>query len=165
MKNDAPSCTMSKDLQAKIAEHSPHKADNLQWARLVGGGAFDYPIDYWVAVLGADMAKGTADFLVQWEPDAYCHFHKHLGRTTVLVLDGEHHVVEETPTETVHKTRKPGHLTRNPPGDVHMEYGGKQGSLLLFCMQADDGVLFEFLDRTGAVLRTITVEDFALRRI
>jgi hypothetical protein len=65
----------------------------------------------------------------------------------------------------VHKTRRPGHLARNPAGDVHMEYGGKQGSLLLFCMEAADGLPFEFLDRSGGVLRTITVEDFALRRI
>lgn len=150
---------MGSDITKKIAALSPFNADHIAWKRLEGGEAFDYPIDYWVALLGTDKETGRADFLVKWEPGAYCHFHKHTGSTTVLVLEGEHHIVEESPTETVHKTRKPGHLVYNPPGDVHMEYGGPEGSLLFFSMKSDDGTLFEFLDRSGNLLRTITVDD------
>lgn len=149
-------------IQQRLKDLTRYSTDNLQWVRLLGGDAFDYPIDYWVAVLGTDVDAGRADFLVKWEPNAYCHFHKHMGKTTVVVLEGEHHVVEDTcDTETVHKIRKPGHVARNPPGDLHMELGGPQGSTLFFSMQADDGVLFEFLTRNGALLRTVTVNDLA----
>lgn len=149
-------------LQQQLASLTAYPADTLHWVALVGGDAFDYPIDYSVAVLGTDEKSGRADFLVKWQPKAYCHFHKHCGNTTVVVLEGEHHVIEDHhPTETVHKIRKPGHVTRNPPGDLHMERGGAQGSTLFFSMQADDGVLFEFLGRDGRLLRTVTVRDLA----
>lgn len=156
---------MKPETERKLAELSAYSPKDLQWLRLEGGDAFDYPIDYWVAVMGTDVAKGTADFLVRWEPDRYCHFHKHRGRTTVVVLEGEHHVVEESDKETVHKTRKPGHVAKNPAGDLHMEYGGPEGSLLFFNMQADDGVLFEFVDRKGGLLRLVTVNDLATANV
>ena len=156
---------MNADIEQKLASLSPYSAKDLKWVRLEGGDAFDYPIDYWVAVMGTDIEKGSADFLVRWEPNRYCHFHKHMGNTTVIVLDGEHHVVEESETETVHKIRKPGHVARNPPGDLHMEYGGGSGSLLFFSMQSEDGTLFEFLDRAGGLLRLVTVEDLATANI
>ena len=150
----------------KLRQLSPYAVpEDLQWVRLQGGDTFDYPIDYWVAVLGTDVDRGHADFLVRWEPDQYCHFHKHMGKTTVIVLEGEHHVIEESDTEIVHKTRKPGHVAKNPPGDLHMERGGAEGSLLFFSMQADDGVLFEFLDRKGGRLRLVTVNDLATANI
>ena len=156
---------MTHDIYPQLSKLSPYRTDSIQWARLQGGDNFDYPIDYWVAVLGIQQDSGRADFLVKWEPNAYCHFHKHMGNTTVLVLEGEHHVVEESETETVHKIRKPGHLVKNPPGDLHMEYGGPKGSVLFFSMQADDGILFEFLDKSGKVLRVITVNDLATGNI
>ena len=149
------------DIQQRLKGLTPHPADDLQWVRLQGGDSFDYPIDYWVAVLGTDIAAGRAHFLVKWEPTAYCHFHKHLGKTKVVVLEGEHHLTEESATEIVHKIRKPGHTAHNPPGDLHMERGGPKGSTLFFDMQADDGVLFEFLTRDGQLLRTVTVQDLA----
>ena len=43
----------------KLAELSAYSPKDLQWLRLEGGDAFDYPIDYWVAVMGTDVAKGT----------------------------------------------------------------------------------------------------------
>jgi hypothetical protein len=153
--------TDNANIQRQISDLSPFGAENIQWKRLQGGDSFDYPIDYWIAVLGTQPEAGRADFLVKWEPDSYCHFHKHTGASTVMVLEGEHHIVEEGATETVHKTRRPGHLTRSPAGDVHMEYAGPQGSVLFFSMQADDGVLFELLARDGGILRLVTVEDLA----
>ena len=50
---------------------------------------------------------------------------------------------------------------RNAPGDLHMEYGEPEGSVLFFSMQADDGTLFEFLDRNGKVLRLVTVHNLS----
>ena len=82
-----------------------------------------------------------------------------------MVLEGEHHVVEESPTEIVHKTRKPGHSVRNPSGDVHMEYGGPNGSVVFFSMTTPDGRVFEILDRQDNVLTTVTLDDMANGRL
>ena len=121
------------------------KTDELDWHYLKGGPEFDYHIDYSLALLGADPKAGRCEFLVRWESDAYCHYHRHIGDTTILVLEGEHHVVETSPTETVHKTRTAGHYAHNPGGDVHMEYAGPQGTLVYFSMHTPDGRLFDIL--------------------
>ena len=102
--------------------------------------------------------------LVKWEPDAYCHFHRHIGDTTTLILEGEHHVVETTATQTLHKIRKPGHYARTPDGEAHMEYAGPAGSLVFFSMQAADGRLFEILDKDENVLDVATIEGLVAGR-
>ena len=132
--------------------------NNLKWVHLEGGPEFDYPINYWLAILGARPEAGCIDFLVKWEPGSYCHFHRHLGETTTLILEGEHHVVETTTTQTLHKTRKPGHYSRTPDGEVHMEYAGPAGSLVFFSMQSPDGRLFEILDKDENILGIATIE-------
>lgn len=139
---------------------SGYKTDAIEWQHIVGTPRFNYPIDYWVAVLGVQPEKGQIDFLSRWEPNAYCHYHRHLGEVTILVLEGEHHVVEKTPTETVHKVRRPGHFARNPAGDLHMEYGGDEGAVVFFSCQAVDGKLFDVVDENDRVLVTATIDDF-----
>lgn len=153
------------NLAAATALTSGFKTDAIEWQRIVGSPRFDYPIDYWVAVLGVQPEQGRIDFLSKWEPNAYCHYHRHLGPTTLLVLEGEHHVVESTATETVHKVRTPGFFARNPGGDVHMEYGGPEGAVVFFSVQAVEGKLFEVMDKSGKVLATATIDDFVERRI
>ena len=143
---------------AEFAEVYP--SEKLEWTRVTGTPRFDYPIDYWVAVLHVDEEEGRIDFLSRWEPNSYCHYHTHLGETSLLVLEGEHHVVETKNHETVHKTRQPGFFATNPGGDVHMEYGGPQGTLVYFSCKAVDGKLFDVLDKSGKVLKTATVEEF-----
>lgn len=135
-------------------------SESLEWVRVTGTPRFDYPIDYSVAVLDCDANTGRIDFLSRWEPNAYCHFHRHLGETSVLVLEGEHNVVETTATETIHKKRRPGFFTTNPGGDVHMEFGGPDGTLVYFSCNAVEGKLFDVLDKDGRVLNTATIEDF-----
>jgi hypothetical protein len=144
---------------AEFSETFPQ--DDLKWARVTGSPRFDYPIDYSVAVLHVDEEAGRIDFLSRWESDSYCHYHRHVGVTSLLVLEGEHHVVENKDHETVHKIRKPGFFATNPGGDVHMEYGGPEGTLVYFSCQAVDGALFDVMDRDGRVLKTATVEEFA----
>ncbi len=134
--------------------------DDLKWVQITGSKRFDYPIDYEVAILHVDESTGRVDFLSRWKPDCYCHYHRHVGDTSLLVLEGEHHVVETHNHETVHKTRKPGFFATNPGGDVHMEYGGPEGTLVYFNCQAVDGGLFDVMDRDGTVLKTATIEDF-----
>ncbi len=142
-----------------------YDTDKLDWIRVTGTPRFTYPIDYWVAVLGVDEAAGRIDFLSRWEPDSYCHYHRHLGETSLLVLEGEHHVVETTETETIHKTRRPGFFTTNPGGDLHMEYGGPDGTLVYFSCLAVDGKVFDVVGDNDRILKTATVEDFTSGKI
>ena len=139
--------------------------DQLEWIHLEGGDAFDYPIDYWAAVLSA-RDDGHIDMVFRWEPNSYCHFHRHLVDTTTTVLHGEHHVIEiEKGEEIEHKVRLAGDYAHKPAGDVHMEYAGAEGSLLLFNMYAPDGRLFEILDKDENVLQLATIDDFTSGRV
>ena len=115
----------------------------LTWTRMTGSARFDYPIDYEVALLHVAEGGRRVDFLSRWAPDSYCHFHRHCGQTSLLVIEGEHHIVEQKAHETVHKIRSPGFAATNPPGDVHMEYGGPEGTLVFFSCEAVDGQLFD----------------------
>ena len=133
---------------------------STEWVHLQGGPPFEYPIDYWYSVIEARPATGFIRFVMKWEPNAYCHFHRHIVPTTTLVLEGEHHVIETTPTQTTHKTRRPGHYAQNPAGDVHMEHGGASGSTVLFAIEAADGRLFEILDQAANVLAVATIDTF-----
>ena len=50
---------------------------DLHWSHFSGSPRFDYPIDYWGAILhvGDD---GHLDFAYRWAPNSFCHFHRHL---------------------------------------------------------------------------------------
>lgn len=138
---------------------------SLDWIRLEGGEGFDYPIDYSFSVLSA-RPDGHIDVVFRWEPHAYCHFHRHLVDTTTTVLRGEHHVIEmDHGVELEHKVRLAGDYAHKPAGDVHMEYAGPGGSLLLFNMYAPDGRLFDILDKDENVLSVATIDDLVTGRI
>ena len=80
--------------------------------------------------------------------------------TTTTVLHGEHHVIEvEHGTEGEHRVRLAGDYVHKPAGDLHMEYAGPTGSLLLFNMYAPDGKLFEILDKDENVIAPVSTED------
>ncbi len=132
---------------------------HADWVHFDGEG-FDYPIDYSIAVLRADAASGAVDLIVKWAPNSYCHYHRHVADTTILVLEGEQHVIETNDDgEEIHKVRKAGEYAHNPGGDVHMERGGPEGAVVFFGMQASDGRVFELLDKDHNVLATSTVEE------
>ena len=141
------------------------QSNHLSWQHVTGSPKFDYPIDYSVAVTRVDPELGQIEFLSIWAPNAYCHFHRHLGRTATIVLKGEHHIVETTDTQTLHKTRRPGFRGQSPACEIHMEYGGAEGSTVLFMCEAVDGKLFDVVARDGRVLATATLEDFASGRL
>lgn len=139
--------------------------NELEWLELKGDESFDYPIDYAAAVLNA-RDDGHIDMLFRWEPHKYCHFHRHLVATTTTVLKGEHHLVDmDKGVEGEHRVRGAGDYSHRPPGEVHMEYAGPEGSLLLFNMYAPDGGLFEILDREENVLALVTIDDFKSGRL
>lgn len=137
----------------------------LEWMWFKGGPRFDYPIDYGLAVLGARPAEGRIDFLGRWAPGAYCHFHRHAGETTTLILEGEHHTVDVSESGAVHKVRPRGHYAHAPAGDLHMEYAGPAGSLVFFSMTAPDGRVFEVLDKDRNLLNTVTIDDMVSGRL
>ena len=136
-----------------------YSAEDIKWGHLLGDENFDYPIDYWVAVLSA-RDDGHIDLLFKWEPNAYCHFHRHMVDTTTTVLQGEHHIVEmDKGRELEHRVRLAGDYSHKPAGDVHMEYAGPEGSILLFNMYSPTGELFEILDRDENVLMPVSIDD------
>jgi hypothetical protein len=140
-------------------------SNRLEWQRLTGSPQFDYPIDYSVAVTSVDRNAGLIEFIAKWAPNAYCHYHRHLGRTSTRVLEGEHHIVETTDLQTLHKTRRPGFQGQTPAGELHMEYGGAAGVTVIFLCEAVDGNLFDIVAKDGTVLATATLDDFASGRL
>lgn len=132
----------------------------IEWMHFEEDPRFDYPINYAIGILGASPAAGTVDFLGKWAPNSYCHFHRHLGDTTSLIIEGEHHTEEIVDGELVHKVRKAGDYALKPGGEVHMEYAGPEGSLVFFSMKAVDGKIFEVLGKDEKVLNATTYEDF-----
>ncbi len=122
-----------------------------------------YPCKYEMAVLGADPETGRLDLIVRWPPNSYCHFHRHVADTAVLVLEGEQHIVEihDDGTEGEHKVRPAGTYVMSPGGEAHMEYGGPEGATVFFALQAGDGPVFETLDLDMNILNAATVADMA----
>lgn len=135
--------------------------ENLRWKHFTGSDSFEYPIDYWAALLGA-RADGHVDLLYRWEPNAYCHFHRHTAATTSTVLAGELHIIDidlETGEEVNRKVRGAGSYAHKEPGDVHMERGGPEGALVLFNLYAPNGLLAETLARDGTVMGQSTLDQ------
>ena len=141
------------------------QSNRLDWQPLKGGPRFDYPIDYSVAVTDVDRAAGAIEFIARWAPNAYCHYHRHLGRTESRVLQGEQHIVESTALQVVHKARRSGFQGQTPAGELHMEYGGANGATVIFLCEAIDGNLFDIVAKDGTVIATATLDDFASGRL
>ena len=142
--------------------------ENLKWRRYTEGDAFDYPIDYSDAVLDV-REDGRLEILVKWEPNCYCHFHRHTAETSSLVLEGELLVTDidiETGKEIGQRVRVAGDFVHKQPGDVHMEQGGANGALVLFNIYApsEDGKLAESLKEDGSLISTSTIEKILRKR-
>jgi len=142
--------------------------ENLKWRRYTEGDAFDYPIDYSDAVLDV-REDGRLEILVKWEPNCYCHFHRHTAETSSLVLEGELLVTDidiETGKEIGQRVRVAGDFAHKQPGDVHMEQGGANGALVLFNIYApsEDGKLAESLKEDGSLISTSTIEKILRKR-
>ena len=137
-------------------------SSHIEWTHIQDPEA-GYPCDYEIAVLGADPALGRLDLIVKWPPNSYCHFHRHVADTTILVLEGEQHIIEiaDDGSEGVHKVRPAGTYANSPGGEAHMEHGGPEGAIVFFAMQSADGRLFETLDKDMNILATSTVEEMA----
>lgn len=138
----------------------------LKWRRFKGGDRFDYPIDYSAALLSL-REDGHIDLLYKWEPNSYCHFHRHTAHTTSLVLAGSLQVISidlETGDELGRYVREAGDYATKEPGDVHMECGGDEGALVLFSLYAPDGLLSEALAQDGTVIFRSHLHEILERR-
>lgn len=134
--------------------------NEVKWFHYSDHPRFDYPIDYAVAVVDADVSSGRIDFLSRWAPNSYCHYHRHLGTTLAAVLEGEQHLTETTEYESVTKVRSVGFTGEVPDGEQHMERAGAEGLTMLFSVQSADGRLFEVLDDAGNVITAATIAEF-----
>ena len=139
--------------------------DNLRWKHFTGSDRFDYPIDFYSALLSV-RPEGHIELLYWWEPNSYCHFHRHTANTTSLVLKGELHVIDvdlKTGKELGIKIRSVGDFASKEPGDVHMERGGPEGALVFFSLFTEDGSLAETLSQDGRVLSTSSIDPILQR--
>lgn len=141
------------------------QTDDLKWKHFTGSDKFDYPIDFYSSLLSV-RPDSHVELLYWWEPNSYCHFHRHTATTSSLVLKGELHVINidpKTGEELGVKIRPAGDFASKPPGDVHMERGGPEGALVFFSLYSEDGSLAETLASDGRVLSTSTMDPI-LRR-
>ena len=139
--------------------------DNLRWKHFTGSDRFDYPIDFYSALLSV-RPEGHIELLYWWEPNSYCHFHRHTANTTSLVLRGELHVIDVDPKTGKQlgiKIRSVGDFASKEPGDVHMERGGPEGALVFFCLFTEDGSLAETLSQDGRVLSASSIVSILQR--
>ncbi len=142
-------------------------SENLVWKKY-REETHGYPIDYAEAILDA-RSNGRLEILVRWEPECYCHYHRHTAETSSLVISGELHVTDmdlDTGAEKSSRIRPVGDFVHKEPGDVHMERGGPEGALVFFSIYApeDDGKLAEALHRDGSILSVATMEKILTRQ-
>ncbi|MEP4485246.1 MAG: hypothetical protein ABJ013_06440 [Halioglobus sp.] len=140
----------------------------LEWKRYSDDDTFGYPINYADAVLDA-RDDGRLEILVKWEPNCYCHLHRHTAETSSIVLEGELEVIDidlDTGAEVGTRTRLAGDFAHKEPGDVHMERGGPNGALVLFSIYAPDGegVLAEALHKDGSIASVSTMKKILQHR-
>lgn len=141
---------------------------DLVWDRFVGDPerndtSFNWPIDYSGAVLDI-RDDGHVDVLYRWEPNSFCHFHRHTAPTTSLVLEGELHVTEVVDGEPVEtRVRQAGDWSHRHETEDHMEMGGPEGALVMFSIYAPDGILSQRLDRNGEVMVSVSTEMLKAR--
>ena len=141
----------------------------IRWKNYNEGEKFGYPINYSDSILSA-TEDGRLEILVKWEPNCFCHFHKHTAETSSVVLQGELHVTDicsETGKELNKRVRKVGDFAHKEPGDIHMEQGGPDGAIVLFSIYAPEGEgeLAQALDDNRQVISSSTMKKILTKRI
>ena len=101
--------------------------------------------------------------LVRWSSDGgHCPIHRHVGTTTILVLEGEQHLWDLGPggKRLGHRVRHAGDyaLTRAEAAP-HLESGGSTGGLVFFGNHSSDGVLYEFFDPELNLVGSVTIAE------
>ena len=132
------------------------------WRHLTDPTETGYLVDYEVAMLDWDLDSRSCDFLLRFGPNGgHCPRHRHVGITSTLVLEGEHHVTElRSDGSTVEKVKPVGtHGLSTGDEHAHLERGGPDGAVIFFSNQAPNGVLYELIDAEGNVIAEVGIED------
>lgn len=131
--------------------------------QIVNDTSLSYPMAYDFQLLSWDRDARTIDFVLRFNASgAHCQRHRHLASTTVLVVEGEQHLLELHPDgTTTGKKRVRGDYARStgPDANPHMERGGPEGGVVFYSCYAPDGRLFEFIDDDGESIREVTFDD------
>jgi hypothetical protein len=101
--------------------------------------------------------------VVRWAGDGgHCPLHHHRATTTVLVLEGEQHLVDLLPdgARGPERVRRAGDygLTVHDP-HPHFECGGPAGGIAFFGAHTNDGLLYELCDEQGKGVLPVTIES------
>ncbi|MDJ0789685.1 MAG: hypothetical protein QNK05_23055 [Myxococcota bacterium] len=134
-----------------------------KWREVKGEPGLSYKVRHDYTILGHDVEAGTLDMVVRWAGDGgHCPIHRHVGTTSVLVLEGEQHLWDVHPdgSRGEHRVRHAGDYALST-GDAfpHLERGGDAGGLVFFGCHAGDGVLYEIVDEDGNLLVNVTIES------
>ncbi len=144
-----------------MAQH-PFDPARYRWREVTDPSA-PYKVRHDYAILGHDVAAGTLDMLVRWSADGgHCPIHRHVGTTTILVLDGEQHLWDlgAGGARLGHRVRRAGdHALTHADATPHLESGGSTGGLVFFGNHASDGVLYEFYDADLNRIGQVTIAE------
>ncbi len=142
---------------------SAFNSDRYKWRHVIGEPDLSYKVEHDYTILGYDLAAGTLDMLVRWQPDGgHCPIHRHTSITTVFVIDGEQHLWDLYPDGTraaEPKVRRVGDYGLTV-GDAppHLECGGEEGGIAFFSSHSSDGLLYEILDEDLKLVMDVTME-------
>ncbi len=127
---------------------------NTDWKPFVTDGCF-------YRILDVNVPARTAEMLVKFEPHGRCLYHRHAAAVKTLVLEGDLHLYEPTPTGEVHSVKPAGSFSTGAGGEIHIEGAEEKAVIVYFAMESKTDVIYELLDKDLNLKRAITVQDFA----
>lgn len=127
---------------------------NTDWKPFVTDGCF-------YRILDVNVPARTAEMLVKFEPHGRCLYHRHAAAVKTLVLEGDLHLYEPTPTGEVHSVKPAGSFSTGAGGEIHIEGAEEKAVIVYFSMESKTDVIYELLDKDLNLKRAITVQDFA----
>lgn len=134
----------------------------VEWRHVFDDSSSELKVDFEFSLLGYDLASKRLDMLLKFPPGGHCRRHRHIASTVTLILDGEQHLSEVQPDgSTKYIIRRKGDYAL-ASGDalVHDEWGGKKGGIVLYSLQSDSGVLFEYFDDKMENPWTLSIDEF-----
>ena len=142
---------------------NPFHADRYRWREVVGDPAGPYKIRHDYTILGFDVAAGTLDMLVRWAGDGgHCPIHRHVSTTTVMVLEGEQHLIDLNAdgSHGTSKLRRAGDYALTV-GDTlpHLEFGGPEGGIAFLGNHCADGLRYQLYDDDMNAAVDVTIES------
>ena len=109
-------------------------------------------------LLDIDEENNIADFMVKFAANEKIFLHKHLCKTSTLVVSGEHRLYE--PSDEIKSIRPVGQYTSSPIDTTnHREGGGQQGAIVLYSVRPIDNQIFDIFDDDGNKIAELTMDD------